>query len=117
MSTYWNFYLITGQYDDTVRERITQENRPVGVFLEKPSHRVWVKTWAEILRESEGRIEFVQEKLRIEVSYNEIEERISKLKSSILKKDIEDFEDNDIDGEQEAVIAVSSSLPAASAAP
>jgi hypothetical protein len=99
-STSWNFYLVTGQYDDTVRGRITQENRPIGVFIDQPGHRVWVKTWAELIREAEGRIEFVQEKLRIEVSDDEIEDRISKLKLSILKIDIDKFDENEaIEGE------------------
>lgn len=84
-STFWNFYLVTGEYDDTVAERITQKDRSSGVLLEKPTHRVWVKTWAELIRECEARLHFVQQKLQIEVTAEEIEERISQLKASILR--------------------------------
>jgi hypothetical protein len=84
-STFWNFYLVSSEYDDVVRERITQKERSVGLFLDKPNHKVWVKSWAELIRDCESRLDFVQEKLRIEVSAEEIEDRIAQLKSSILK--------------------------------
>lgn len=83
--TYWNFYLITGEYNDMVKQRITQSGRPVGLLLEQPTHRVWVKTWAEIVRECEARLHFISEKLQIEVKDSEIEEKIRDLKSSILR--------------------------------
>jgi len=84
-STSWNFYLVAGEYDGVVKERVTQKDRPVGLYLDKPNHKVWVKSWSEVIRECEARLEFVQEKLRIDVSADEIEERIVQLKSSILK--------------------------------
>lgn len=84
-STFWNFYLVGTEYDDVVKERITQKERPVGLMIDKPNHKVWVKSWAELIRDAEGRLSFVQEKLQVQVSSNEIEERISQLKSSISK--------------------------------
>ena len=82
-NTYWDFYLVTGEYDPSIAERITQKNRPVGLFLEKENSRVWVKTWSELIRECEGRLQFIQDKLRVEVSGEEIEQRISVLKTSL----------------------------------
>src|SRR5258708_18911369 len=79
-STNWNFYLVTSEYDDVVKERITQENRPTGLLIEKPNHKVWVKSWGELIRDAESRLKFVQDKLRIEVSTEEIEKRIAELK-------------------------------------
>jgi hypothetical protein len=87
-STQWNFYLVTSEYDDATRQRITQENRPMGLFIDKPNHKVWVKSWAELIRDCETRLKFVQDKLRIEVSAEEIQERIAILKASVLKSDI-----------------------------
>jgi Histidine kinase-, DNA gyrase B-, and HSP90-like ATPase len=84
-STNWNFYLVTSEYDGVVRERITQENRPVGLLIDKPNHKVWVKSWAALLRDAESRLKFVQDQLRIEVSTEEIEMRIAELKASVLK--------------------------------
>jgi hypothetical protein len=90
-STCWNFYLVTSEYDDVVKERITQENRPVGLFIDKANHKVWVKSWAELLRDAEGRLKFVQDQLRIEVSAEEIETRIAELKASVLKSEALDL--------------------------
>ena len=77
------------EYDDVVKERITQKERPVGIFIDKPNDEVSVKSWGELIRESESRVDFVQEKLQIQVSAEEIEDRIAKLKSPILKSDID----------------------------
>jgi Histidine kinase-, DNA gyrase B-, and HSP90-like ATPase len=90
-STNWNFYLVTSEYDDVVKERITQENRAAGLFIDKPNHKVWVKSWAELLRDAEGRLKFVQDQLRIEVSTEEIEKRIAELKASVLKSEALDL--------------------------
>jgi hypothetical protein len=84
-STRWNFYLVTSEYDDVVKQRITQENRPRGLFIDKPNHKVWIRSWAELIRDCEARLKFVQDKLRIEVSAEEIQERIAMLKTSVLK--------------------------------
>jgi hypothetical protein len=88
-STSWNFYLVTVKYDDVVKERITQTGRPIGLFLDKPNHKVWIKSWAELIRECEARLDFVQEKLQIQVSAEEIETRIVSLKASILRTKVE----------------------------
>ncbi|TXN41692.1 hypothetical protein FV232_11100 [Methylobacterium sp. WL30] len=84
-STNWNFYLVSSELDPVVHERVTQKDRPQGLFLDKPNHRVWVKSWAELIRDCESRLAFVQERLQIDVSAELIDERISKLKTSILK--------------------------------
>jgi len=86
-SNMWNFYLITGEYDDTVKGRVTQKDRPAGLFMEHSTHMVWVKTWGQIIRECEARLHFIAEKLQVEVSTDEIESRIAQLKASILKTD------------------------------
>jgi hypothetical protein len=86
-STNWNFYLVTSEYDDVVKERITQENRPAGLLIDKPNHKVWIKSWAEIFRDADGRLKFVQDQLRIEVSTEEIQNRIAELKASVLKSE------------------------------
>jgi hypothetical protein len=90
-STSWNFYLVTSEYDDVVKERITQENGPVGLLIDKANHKVWVKSWAELLRDAEGRLKFVQDQLRIEVSAEEIETGIAQLKASVLRSEAFDL--------------------------
>ena len=85
VSTFWNFYLVSSEYDDVIKERITQQGRPTGLFLDQPTHRVWVKSWAELIRDCDNRLEFAQKKLQIDVSAEEILDRIALLKSSIMK--------------------------------
>ncbi len=84
-STTWNFYLVSSEYDAVVKERITQDDRPMGLMTDKPNYKVWIKSWSEIIRDCESRLKFVQDNLRIEVSTEEIQDRIAKLKSSVLK--------------------------------
>lgn len=92
--TRWNFYLVTGQYDDTVRNRVTQSGRTTGVFLEKENMRAWVKTWGELIRECEGRLRFVQDRLNVEVSEEEIERRIENLRGSIVQSSHREAQDD-----------------------
>ena len=92
-STTWNFYLVTSEYDDVVKQRITQGNRPVGLMTDKPNYKVWVKSWAEIIRDCENRLKFVQDTLRIEVSAEEIQSRIADLKSSVMRIENINLED------------------------
>jgi hypothetical protein len=103
-STQWHFFLVTGEYDKVVADRITQKDRPVGLFLDKPNHKVWVKNWSEIIRDCDARLNFIEKTLRIEISAAEITERIAQLKSSILKS------------EEEQIAEISATLGAPSAA-
>jgi hypothetical protein len=86
-SNTWNFYLVTTEYDEVVKAHVTQSHRPTGLYLEGDNHKVWVKSWTEIIRECDARLQFVQEKLNIQVSDSEIEDRITKLKAAIIKAD------------------------------
>ena len=92
-STTWNFFLVGSEYDEVIKERITQDDRPQGLMTDKPNYKVWVKSWAEIIRDCESRLKFVQDNLRIEVSTEEIQERIAKLRSSVLKSGNLNFDD------------------------
>lgn len=83
-STYWNFFLIGSEYDEVVKEKITQQARPMGIYTDQINYKVWVKSWAEIIQNCEGRHEFIQRKLQIQVSDKEISQRISQLKNSLL---------------------------------
>lgn len=92
--TTWHFYLVGTEYDGVVKERITQEGRPLGLMTDKPNYKVWVKSWSEIIHECESRLKFVQDQLRVEVSAEEIQERIAKLKTSVLRTEKVTFDPN-----------------------
>lgn len=85
--TFWHFYLVTGDYHDDIADRITQANLPVGLAVEKENFKIWVKTWSEIIRECEGRLKFIQDQLKIDISDDEIERRISAMKDAFVSGD------------------------------
>lgn len=85
-NTYWNFYLVSGEIDPSIKDRVSQKDRPPGLYLETENSKVWVKTWAELIRDCESRMSFVQEKLNIVVAAEDIETRILQLRASILRE-------------------------------
>jgi hypothetical protein len=85
-STSWNFFLVTTDVDRESLHRITQDGRPSGLFLDLGRAKVWVKRWGEVLRLAEARLQFVQDILKVEVSIQEIDQRVSALRSAILKQ-------------------------------
>ncbi len=85
-STSWTFILITGTCSSDVENRIVQPDRPRGLIDNAPTAKVWVRTWSEVIREAEGRLRFVQDKLKVAVDRDEIDERIAWMRASILKE-------------------------------
>lgn len=83
--TRWHFYLVTTEYDATVDAMIHQASRPAGVAQEGDNYVLWVKTWGEVLRESEARHQFIQDQLKIEVTDEQIDARIKDLAQSVIK--------------------------------
>ncbi len=105
-SAYWNFYLVTSEYDGSIEGRIKQKDRPVGLYLEDDNSRVWVKTWSELIHECESRFRFIQDKLTVEVSGAEIEDRIAALKTSIMKREpgkVVQFPKGEADADNESI--------------
>lgn len=87
--TTWTLFLVGGEYDDFVKTKITQSDRPAGMYYQGINSKIWVKNWAEIIRECEGRLKFIQDQLDIIVAQDEIERRITELKAAVLKTDRE----------------------------
>ena len=83
--TSWNFYLVASEFEPEIESRIYQRDRPHGLFLNGDNFQFWIKTWAEVVRENEARLQFVQKKLQVEVSDSEIEERIRELQQLVVR--------------------------------
>lgn len=81
--TSWNFFLVASEFDPEIESRIYQKDRPHGLFLNGENFQFWIKTWAEVVRENEARLQFVQQKLQVEVSDTEIEDRIKQLQQLV----------------------------------
>jgi hypothetical protein len=85
-STSWNFFLMTTGVKQDQMHRITQEGRPPGLFLDLGRAKVWVKRWGEVLRLAEARLKFVQDVLKVQVTDEEIDQRVAEVKSSLLRQ-------------------------------
>lgn len=83
--TSWNFYLVASEFEPGIHSRIYQKDRANGLFLFGDNFKFWIKTWAEVIRENEARLHFVQKKLQIEVSDVEIESRIADLQNLVVR--------------------------------
>lgn len=83
--TSWNFILVASEFEPEIESRIYQKDRPHGLFLNGDNFQFWIKTWAEVVRENEARLQFVQKKLQLEVSDSEIEERIKELQQLVVR--------------------------------
>ena len=60
--TKWVFWAVSNDLTREVREDVSQANRPEGILYQSKSGdvTVWVKTWAEVLQECEGRMNFIK---------------------------------------------------------
>ncbi|CUX18253.1 conserved hypothetical protein [Agrobacterium tumefaciens str. CFBP 5621] len=85
-STSWNFFLMTTGIKEDQLHRITQDGRPTGLFLDLGRAKVWVKKWSEVLRLAEARLQFVQDVLKVEVTDEEIDQRVAAVKTSLLRQ-------------------------------
>lgn len=83
--TQWNFYLVASDFEPEIHNRIYQKDREHGLFLYGENFKFWIKTWAEVVRENEARLQFVQKKLQVEVSDTEIETRIAELQKLVIR--------------------------------
>lgn len=77
---------MTTDVDEDQMHRITQDRRPSGLFLDLGRAKVWVKRWGEVLRLAEARLQFVQEVLKVQVTDEEIDQRVAAVKSSLLRQ-------------------------------
>ncbi|HLZ76441.1 ATP-binding protein [Phenylobacterium sp.] len=80
--TTWTFFLVVGEYDDTVKQSITQDGRDIGIAVKQPNYTVWVKCWSEIIRDCKARLQYIQDRLQVQVSNEEINARLRQLQSS-----------------------------------
>jgi hypothetical protein len=76
---------VTTEYALSVTHRINRECRPPGLYIVGANYKVWVKQWSELIRDCEVRLDFVQQKPRVEISKHDSEQRIGHLHESNIK--------------------------------
>jgi hypothetical protein len=60
----WEFWLIGNNCNEYIERKLQTPGHPHGVALIAPKYRVHVRTWAEVISDSEHRHRFVQEALQ-----------------------------------------------------
>ena len=60
-NTFWTFLLIGLDFDDVAEQQINEPR--TGLCIEKDNYRLYMKTWAQVLNETEARHKYLKEKL------------------------------------------------------
>ena len=59
----WDFWLIGNDYDDYIKDKLESPGNPHGCALVARTYLIHVRSWAEIIREAEHRLRYVQQAL------------------------------------------------------
>jgi Histidine kinase-, DNA gyrase B-, and HSP90-like ATPase len=59
----WDFWLIGNDYDEYIKDKLESPGNPHGCALVARTYRIHVRSWAEIIREAEHRLRYVQQAL------------------------------------------------------
>ncbi|WEH35863.1 ATP-binding protein [Streptomyces sp. AM 4-1-1] len=59
----WDFWLVGHSMDDNLRQMAQQRDREPGCVVDRPTYRVWVRAWADIIAEGEERLRFYRDRL------------------------------------------------------
>jgi DNA gyrase/topoisomerase IV subunit A len=67
LKTKWNFWIISNDLDAYAKRRLKQDNKGKGIIYDADGITIWVKTWGELIQECKHRLEFIREKLDINI--------------------------------------------------
>ncbi|MEU9283832.1 histidine kinase [Streptomyces sp. NPDC048275] len=59
----WDFWLVGNAMDESLRQLAHQPDRMPGCAVSQPTFRIWVRTWGEIIEDSQERLRFYSEQL------------------------------------------------------
>lgn len=80
----WDFVLVGHDLDALLLSETRQLNRPSGLVTDTETHRVWVRTWADILADCRARLKFLEEQLLLEPPPEEALERLRRYHEEVL---------------------------------
>ncbi len=67
-NTEWEFWAVSNNIAESAKDEVYQNGRPPGLVLPSKNYKIWVKPWAQIIRECESRLSFFDEQLKLEVT-------------------------------------------------
>lgn len=81
--TKWKFILVTKDFKPEIKPLLTQKNRKYGHIHEGDNFDVYILSWGDVISEAKQRLEFIKEKLNLNLQDNE--EGLDYLKSKYKK--------------------------------
>ncbi|MBE7185487.1 MAG: ATP-binding protein [Methylobacterium mesophilicum] len=69
--TRWSFWAISKKVDENLLSFRQVQHSPEGVILKSGNVTVWVRSWAQLIAENKGRLQFFQERLEHSVDKGE----------------------------------------------
>lgn len=100
-TTEWNFWLVTGEIDDDVRQEANQKNRERGLVFEPDlpdapgaKVRVWVRDWGQIIDEAKHRLDYFQKSLQHDPSLDDAKEYLQRNHGDVIPEGLLGEEDS-----------------------
>lgn len=94
-ATIWDFWLVTADMDDDVRQEANQKGRPRGVVFEPDlpaapdtKVRVWVRAWNEIIEDAKRRLSYFQDGLRHDPSLEHVLDYLARQHADVVPPDL-----------------------------
>lgn len=86
----WDFIAISNRLTNDADLETRQTGKPRGLVLEldDPKIRVWAKTWAQIIKEAEGRLTFYKRRLEYQANDAEAIRYLSTINTSYLSEEV-----------------------------
>lgn len=93
VDTTWNFWLISNDMTPDVEAESHQSGLPEGVLFKNSDGTItiWVKTWAQVITECQGRLKFYQDRLKYQADHDSGVEYLRKTHSKYLPSAIADI--------------------------
>jgi hypothetical protein len=96
--TRWTFWAVSNELDQFARNEVKEANKPEGLLWESTDRQcnIWVKTWAQILRDCRTRLQLFQKELNHNVDKGASLALLNETYERILKgKDLDSSTDED----------------------
>ena len=99
-TTQWDFWLVTSEIDDDVRQEANQRGREQGIVFEPQlpeapgaTVRVWVRTWGQIIDGARHRLDYFQKSLQHDPSLDEAKEYLRREHGDVIPEGLLAAED------------------------
>lgn len=104
-TTEWDFWLVTGEIDDAVRQEANQRGRERGLVFEPDlpeapgaKVRVWVRDWGQIIDDAKRKLDYFQKSLQHDPSFDDAKDYLRRNHGDVIPTGL--LEDKPRDGER-----------------